>query len=128
MRVYVAGNPDVALDSVQFRILKRLRKEFPDVEFAEIDPSDIIPEEEDLVIIDAAEGIGAVRTIEDMDLIESGKRFSLHDFDLGFGLKLMKKAGKLGRVRIICIPMNMEEAAAFDGVRKEIIKLSAHVS
>ena len=55
-----------------------------------------------------------------MDKIVTGKVYSLHDFDLGFNLKLMKKTGTLKDVNIIGIPAYMKDEEVYDGVKKAI--------
>ena len=50
----------------------------------------------------------------------SGKLFSLHDFDLGSQMKLMKKVGRIKDMKIICVPMEMEEEKALQKVADAI--------
>ena len=122
-RFYVAGNPLVSMDSVPIQLMPRLRERFPKIEFVELDPTEDMPEERTLHLIDTMIGIERVRVLEDIDHIISGKAYSLHDFDLGFTLKLMKKAGKLKNVRIIGVPADMTEEKAFGELEKTIRKM-----
>ncbi|MBI3190593.1 hypothetical protein HYZ41_02730 [archaeon] len=119
--VYVAGNSLVKEDSIPLRIKDRLQEKFPEVEFKELEPTDNMPEEKTLKIIDTVLGIDKVMIITDIDKIVTGKIYSLHDFDLGFNLKLMKKTGKINGVRIIGIPAHMDEEQALREV-SNIIK------
>ncbi len=97
-------------DSTPLRLLSALRSRFPELEFKEFDPSENLEKEgRDLTIIDTAEGIEKVTLFTDIDSIKVSKIYSLHDFDLGFSLKLLKKAGYLDSVRVFCVPMDIEE-------------------
>ncbi len=120
-RIYIAGNPLLKEDSVPFLIQEGLKKMFPLIEFREIDPSDNLPEEETLNIIDTMIGIDDVTVIKDIDKIVHGKVYSLHDFDLGFNLKLMSKMGRLKKVNIIGIPPHMTHEKALEKVGRAIV-------
>lgn len=104
----------VGCDSLPLRLIGRLAERFPAIEFKEFDPSeDLEKEGRDLAIIDAAEGIDRVTLLTDIDSIRPPKSVcSLHDFDLGFSLKLLKKAGYIDSVRVFCVPMGIGEDAA----------------
>lgn len=121
--VYVSGNPLVKEDSLPFRMMNKLQRKFPHLEFTELDPTDNLPEKKTLHIIDTVIGIDEVQMIKDIDKIVTGKVYSLHDFDLGFNLKLMKKTGKLRSVRIIGVPAHMKEEKAVKGVVDVISKM-----
>lgn len=134
--VYVVGNALLENDSLPLRLLPKLRKALPELRFEELDPSEDFPEERELTIIDTvqeaeeagrhpAAGPPRVRTLTELDRIVSAKPTSLHDFDLGLTLKLLKKAGRLDAVRIVCVPMGMPEDEAFAGVKKELARLCA---
>ena len=58
----------------------------------------------DFAILDVVKGIKKVTIIDDIDKLQSGSMVSLHDFDLGFFLKLMKETGKINNIKIIGIP------------------------
>jgi hypothetical protein len=93
--------------------MEPLRKKFPNIEFKEFDPSENLEKEgRDLTIIDTAEGISKVTLLTDIDSIRQSKIYSLHDFDLGFSLKLLKKTGYLDSVRIFCVPMRIGDDLA----------------
>ncbi|MCX6816043.1 MAG: hypothetical protein NT120_04295 [Candidatus Aenigmarchaeota archaeon] len=121
--VYVSGNPLVREDSIPLRIMPKLQEKFPNIEFRELEPTDNMPEEERLNIIDTIIGIDNVTVVKDIDKIVTGKVYSLHDFDLGFNLKLMKKMGKLKSVSIIGVPPHIDEEKALLGVKKALRNL-----
>jgi Ni,Fe-hydrogenase maturation factor len=109
MKVYVFGNKDSELDNKAFVVAKRLKKSFPKLEFVEVGLNSDLPfnPNEHVYILDAVEGIPEPVLIEndDLDKLVSKSSTSVHDFDLGFQLKYLKKLNKLGSVTIIGIPM-----------------------
>jgi Ni,Fe-hydrogenase maturation factor len=118
MKILVFGNLLVKNDSLPLRILPKLRKEFSGIEFKEIDATEELQAEgRDLVILDAVEGIKEVRVIEDIDQIKQSKVYSLHDFDLGYNLKLLKKMKLIDSVKIIGVPMNISEKDALNQIQ-----------
>jgi hypothetical protein len=118
MTVYMAGNPMVKEDNMPFRIMSVLQERFPQIEFKELEPTENLPDEKTLNIIDTVLGIEQVELITNVDKIVTGKVYSMHDFDLGFNLKLMKKLGKVKTVRVIGIPPEISEKDALEGVTK----------
>jgi len=123
-KIYVLGTLELEHDSLPLIILPRLIENFKDYEFRVIDPTENFPVEEHLVIIDTEVNTNEVRVLTDIDKIQSSPSFSLHDFDLGMQLKLMKKLGKLKDVKIICVPPHgkISEEDAFEGVKNSIVK------
>ena len=109
MKVYVFGNKDLGLDNKALAAQKKLGAIFPQIEFIEVEPNADLPFEPDehVYIMDTVEGIGEPELIEDSDLdkLINTNSVSVHDFDLGFQLKYLKKLGKLGNVTIIGLPM-----------------------
>lgn len=122
-KIYVLGNPLLEEDSLPLKLLPSLRKEFSDIEFIEIDPTEEFPEEEHLIIIDTIINTEKVVVLKDKDIdkIEQSAKCSLHDFDLGMQLKLMKKLGTLKEVTIIGVPPQIDEGKAVEGI-KAILK------
>jgi Ni,Fe-hydrogenase maturation factor len=110
--VYVFGNPLVKEDSMPLKLIDKLRKEFPYIEFKEFDTVEDLDLEKELNIIDTVKGIKKVELIEDIDKIVTDKIYSMHDFDLGYNLKLWKKMKMIDKVRIFGIPSNMKEKEA----------------
>lgn len=105
--IYIFGNPLLAYDSLPVELKPELEKEFPDIDFIIQDPNENLkPENGELVLIDTIEGIDKVIAIDDIGKIETRKIYSLHDFDLGFNLKLLAKIGMLKKVLIFGVPMN----------------------
>jgi hypothetical protein len=107
--VYVFGNPLVEEDSLPLRILPNLRELLPYIRFEEFDTTEDLDPKDGLVILDTANGIEKVQLIEDIDMLDAGKIYTMHDFDLGLTLKLWKKAGMIEDAKMICVPEGMKE-------------------
>jgi len=121
--IYVFGNPLVKEDSLPLRLIDKLRKEFPSLDFKEFDTVEDLELEKELNIIDTVKGIKKVELIEDVDKIVTDKIYSIHDFDLGYNLKLLKKMKMIDKVRIFGIPMEINENKAFLELGKLISKV-----
>jgi Ni,Fe-hydrogenase maturation factor len=125
LKILVFGNALVEEDSLPLRLLPALRARFPRVEFREFDAAeDLEREGPDIVVLDAAKGPSRVVLLEGTGGIETGKIHSMHDFDLALTLKLLKKMGLLGSVRIIAVPVGYQEKKAFGEVSALISSLS----
>jgi len=120
--IYVFGNPLVKEDSLPLKLIEKLKKEFPKIQFKEFDTVEDLEFEKELNIIDTVKGIKKVEIIEDLDKIITNKIYSLHDFDLGYNLKLLKKMNMINKVRIFGISENMNEKEAFQELCKLIAK------
>jgi len=128
LKILVFGNPLVEKDRLPLELMKELRKEFPQIEFKEFDTAeDLQNEGRELNIIDAVEGIKKVELIIDIDSLQTSKIFSLHDFDLAYTLKLLKKMKMIDSVRIFGVPMNAKKEDAFMQL-KELIKINLNSS
>lgn len=103
--IFLVGNPLVDEDAFPLRVKPLLQKKFPDINFKEFDPSEEFPEDlERFCLIDTVKGIDEPRIFNDIDEFLNKKAVSMHDFDLGWTLKLYKKIGKLKQITIIGIP------------------------
>ena len=122
--IYVFGNPLVKEDSLPLKLIDKLRKKFPLIEFKDFDTVEDMELEKELNIIDTVKGIKRVELIEDVDKIITDKIYSMHDFDLGYNLKLLKKMKMIDNVRIFGIPMNMKEKEAFEQLCAAISKIN----
>ncbi len=128
----VFGNLLVEKDNLALKLLPKLQKAFPYIEFKEFDPTENLEaeiENKSLKIIDVIEDINKVRLIklsstEDFNKLHIGKVYSMHDFDLGYNLKLLKKIGKLDSIKVIGIPMEFSEERALREVEKIIKEIS----
>ena len=126
MKVLVFGNLLLENDSLPLRLLPKLRERFFDVEFKEVDPTEGLESEgRDLVILDSVEGIDEVMVIDSIERLHANRVCSMHDFDLGYNLKLLKKVGKIDSVRIIGVPMGIGEGEALDQIQSIFRKWAA---
>ncbi len=108
MKVYVFGNEDVAEDNLVFKVLQKLKEKTSDIQFIIVKPNEDLPftEKQHVVILDTVLGINKVSLIEDQDIekLVLPPRNSVHDFDLSFQIKYLKKLGKLGKITLIGLP------------------------
>lgn len=115
--VTVFGNPDLPEDAMPIVLLPELRKKFPRIEFVHQDPNeDCRPPENPWYIIDTVKGIPGVRLVTDTDLIQVKKRLTMHEYDLGMHLTLLKKIQPDLEIRIIGIPINGKRDDIVEGV------------
>ncbi len=119
--IHIFGNPLLDFDNLPLRLAPGLRKAFPGMDFVITDPNENLkPANGELIIIDTIEGIKKVTVLDDIEKIQSGKIYSLHDFDLSLTLKLLRKIGKLKKIKIIGVPMKIAIDNALAQITKEI--------
>jgi Ni,Fe-hydrogenase maturation factor len=119
--IHIFGNPLLDFDNLPLKLAPKLQKIFPEIDFVITDPSENIkPINGELIIIDTIEDIKKVVVIDDLEKIQTGKIYSLHDFDLAFNLKLLQKIGKLKKVIIFGVPMKGDEKEILEQLRKLI--------
>lgn len=117
MNIYVFGNPDFSNDNIAVKTAKQLIDNHSlkrqNINFIFQDPNeDFVPDEKGIIIMDAAKGIKKVRLLKDLDKIRLHKSTTMHDFDVTFQLKLLRKINRIRSVKIIAIPadLNLREA------------------
>lgn len=120
--IFVLGNQLIKEDSVALRLVPKLKKKFPQINFLEFDPIDDLYSE-NVIIMDVVEGIDKVEIINDISRLETKKIYSTHDFDVAFLLKLFKKMGVINKAIIIGIPKNLDEKEITKQIEIEIGKL-----
>ena len=108
MKVYVFGNEDLPEDRMAIEAAKQLDGAMDGVSFIFVKPNEDVPfaDESRVVILDAVQGIGEVALIEGDETEELilSPRGSVHDFDLAFQLRYLRRIDKLGDVSIIGVP------------------------
>jgi len=110
-KVLVFGNQILETDNMPLRLIGRLRERFPTIDFKEFDPNENLENEgRKLNIIDTVEGIDKVTLITDIDSIQIQRVYSMHDFDLGHALKILKKLNYIDSVKIFGVPMRISES------------------
>lgn len=110
--VYVLGNSDLDFDSLPIKILPKLKKTFPQLNFKVCFPEEL-SKEKDLWIIDSANGIKKTLLITDLAQIHKTKSLTVHNFDLSHELNLRKKINILSKINIIALPNILSEKEAF---------------
>jgi len=108
MKILVCGNPLVGKDATALRAAELLKKMLPEIEFEEFDSVEELHDEE-VNILDVVKGLKRPMIIKNMDDIVAGKIYSLHDFDLGQTLKLLKKLGMIKKVKIFGVPCGLNK-------------------
>jgi Ni,Fe-hydrogenase maturation factor len=128
MRVYVFGNAHVADDKRAIEVAGDLQDSIEGISFAFVDPNEDLPfgGERHVIILDTVQGIQDVTLFEGdiVDRLILSPRGSVHDFDLAFQLRYLKKLNRLREVTIIGIP----QVGEVDYLRTQSIlrKLVAH--
>lgn len=114
----VFGNPDVKEDSLVVGLMPELKKKFPKIEFMIEDPSEGLkpPEKGTWVILDVAKGVDKIRVFEDLGKLVTEKRVSLHDYDVSMELKLLKRLGRVGKLKIVAVPIKMDKKKALENI------------
>ncbi|NMB69736.1 hypothetical protein GYA27_00840 [candidate division WWE3 bacterium] len=116
MKVFVFGNIDVGTDNKPLQFLPRLIKDFPEIHFVEIKPNQDLPFDDEtenadtFYILDTVEGLSEIRVLDEssVDKLSCSANSSVHDYDLGFQLRYLKKLGKINKIKILGIPMNVD--------------------
>jgi Ni,Fe-hydrogenase maturation factor len=127
MKVYVFGNPDVKEDNTTYKVTDKIGETFPEIKFIDVKPNEDLPfiEEDPVILLDVVEGIEKPELITE-DHIENlilSSNTTVHDYDLGFQLKYLKKLNKIGKVYIIGIPKDSEPD--YDSIQSIFKKLVA---
>ena len=128
MKVYVFGNEHVVEDKRALEVAGELEDTIEGVSFIFVKPNEDVPfvNERHVVILDTVQGIQDVALIEGdrIDELTLSPRGSVHDFDLAFQLRYLKKLGKLGEISIIGIPQEGE--VDYLRIQSILRKLVAH--
>jgi Ni,Fe-hydrogenase maturation factor len=124
LTIYIFGNLLLDFDNLPIRLLPKLKKRFLDIDFIIQDPNENIklPQNGELIIIDTVMGIKKVTIIDKIEKLETSKIYSMHDFDLGFNLKLLKKIGALKKIKILGVPSDYSKEETIEELSK-IIKI-----
>jgi Ni,Fe-hydrogenase maturation factor len=112
MKIYVFGNAYVVEDTRAVEVARELEDTVEGISFVFVNPNEDLPfvDERHVVILDTVQGIHEVTLLEGamIDGLILSPRGSVHDFDLAFQLRYLKKLNKLGEVTIIGVPQEGE--------------------
>jgi Ni,Fe-hydrogenase maturation factor len=112
MNVYVFGNEYVAEDKRAIEVARELEGTIEGISFVFVNPNDDAPfvNERHVMILDTVQGLRDVTLVEGdgIDGLILSPRGSVHDFDLAFQLRYLKKLNRLEEVTIIGIPQEGE--------------------
>jgi Ni,Fe-hydrogenase maturation factor len=127
VEIYVFGNEYVAEDKRALDVARELQGTIEGISFAFVDPNEDVPfvNERHVVILDTVQGIRDVVLVEGdgIDRLILSPRATVHDFDLAFQLKYLRKIGRLGEVKVIGVPQEGE--VDYPRVRSILRKLVA---
>ena len=128
MKIYVFGNAYVVEDKRAVEVARELEDTVEGISFVFVNPNEDLPfvDERRVVILDTVQGIHEVTLLEGamIDRLILGPRGSVHDFDLAFQLRYLKKLNKLGEVTIIGVPQEGE--VDYPRIQSIFRKLVAH--
>ena len=112
MKIYVFGNEYVAEDKRAIEAARELEGKIEGISFVFVDPNEDVPfvNERHVRILDTVQKSQNVALVEGdgIDGLILSPHGSVHDFDLAFQLRYLKKLNKLGEVTIIAIPREGE--------------------
>lgn len=106
MKISVFGNQDLEEDNAAIKLIPELKKKYPRAEIKIEDPSGGLEPSDDWLIVDACQGIDKITEFEDLDRFESLRRVSVHDYEVITELKLLKKLGKIKKLKILAVPIS----------------------
>jgi Ni,Fe-hydrogenase maturation factor len=119
--IYVFGNPLLEFDNLPLKMLPKLRRKFPKINFIEADPNENLkPINGKLIIIDTIADIDKVILFDDINKIQTVNPYTLHDLDLGLNLKLLYKIGKIKKAVVFGLPPEGNEKIIFIQLNKLI--------
>jgi hypothetical protein len=127
MKVYVFGSAEVPQHEKALEVARRLRGTVPGIWFVPVGLNEDVPfvDEESVVILDTVLGLDGVTLVSPsgIERFAPPPRGTVHDFDLAFQLKYLKKIGRLGDVHVVGIPSEGE--VDYPRVRSILRKLVA---
>jgi len=126
VKILCFGSTIIRKDSLAHDVADALSGKLPGFWFVKCNSYDdlIVHENEEFIILDVAEGINRPKWLMRSELSDY-KRYSAHDLDLGFYLKLLKPKAK-----IFALPCKMGRGEAAIAVMKALegLKGSARVT
>lgn len=114
------GNEFVKEDSLAKQLADEIK--IKGVEFVKCNSVDVIFDYklDEVFILDVA-NVDKVVAFDDLGKLKAGKITTLHDFDLGFFLKLLKELKQIKKIRIIAIPQEGDKEKIKGEIEKILI-------
>ena len=123
MKVLCFGNLFIKEDNLAVEIGKKLHVKGVNFEICkDVDPL-LEQDSEEVIILDVVKGLDAPRLFDNLDDFDVRRMFSLHDFDVGFVLRLLQEVGRIKKVRIIGIPQQGNKKLIKEQVKKLLLTL-----
>ena len=123
MKILCFGSVLVENDDTALKVCELLKNDFEGVEFITCDdPSEILEHKSDAIILDVVKGIDRVQFIDD-DLLKDRNLYTLHDFDLGFFIKLVKGIGG-PKTKILGLPYGKPAQSLLGDVKRILNELN----
>lgn len=118
-KVFIFGNEDLKEDNLPILILPELQEKFPKIKFEIKDPNEEWEIPDELIILDTAVGIKEITIFDNLKNFSKTPRVGIHDFDALTNLKFLQKLGKIGEVKVIAVPLDIQKSKAL----KKIINI-----
>ena len=121
------GNPLLKEDNLALKVGKLLEKDLDKKKYKvryAVQVDEILEHNfNKLLIIDVAADLkeNQIRLINNINALQSSNICSLHDFDVGFFLKLMKELGRIQQINILAIPQQGSPETIADKVKQALI-------
>ncbi len=120
--IYYCGNTVVPEDSGVMTLIPVLQQTFPLFTFIHLDPTEGIPLDNELIILDTVIGINKVTIFNSLHSFAKPYRFTVHDYDLLHDLYILLKLKKIESFKVIGVPAKIkhEYAANITAILKNI--------
>ena len=118
MTVYCLGNETEIKDRLPLKIIPLLKNELREINFTKYDPTEELPHEEKLILIDTVLGIKKVTVFTSLSAFSPPPNITVHDYDLYLDLSLRKKLKSFSDFIIIGLPSNLPVKKAAEAVIK----------
>uniref|UniRef100_A0A831YZC7 Hydrogenase maturation protease n=1 Tax=candidate division WWE3 bacterium TaxID=2053526 RepID=A0A831YZC7_UNCKA len=122
--VFIFGNPDLPQDSLPLRLLPKLKKLLPEIDFRVQDPHEEWETGKEIAVIDTVMGIRETTLFQDLNRFSPSPQITAHDFDALANLRYLQKLGGVKRVKIVGVPPDLSEEKALSQVLQILGKSS----
>ena len=106
MKISVFGNPNLPEDSAALKLIPQLKRKYPQAQILVEDPTEGLKPANDWLIVDVCREIEQITEFTDLDQFAAMRRVSVHDYEVITELKLLKKLGKIKKLKILAVPVN----------------------